>query len=122
MIQKKIIFLHKMIFTSKKAKSYNNNMKTYLLNMWQMLIHTCVFQPFSIVSGSLLTFATIAWMSMYHPMLTTMWLCPLFVLGIYFSIALINCKILHLMKRYDLKCYTLGFILGFIWIMFLAFV
>ena len=95
-------------------------MKDRIFKLTKLLLHTCMFNTFSIVSGSLLTFAALAVLSLYLPTATTLILCPFISLGLYLCVATLTNKISDIIERYDFQSCTLGIIIGSLWIVLLA--
>lgn len=52
-------------------------MRDRILKLWLLFLHTCMFNTFSIVAGSMLSFAWMAGLSLYFPLITTLIICPL---------------------------------------------
>ena len=97
-------------------------MKDRILKLWLLFLHTCMFNTFSIVAGSMLTFAWIAWLSLYFPLITTLLICPLLTFIIYLSIVLLSHKMTDITDSYEFQSNTFGILLGCLWVIFLAFI
>lgn len=97
-------------------------MRDRILKLWILFLHTCMFNTFSIVAGSMLTFACIAGLSLYFPLMTTLLICPLLTFTIYLSTVLINYKMVDIINKYELQSNTFGIIIGCLWVIFLVFI
>lgn len=97
-------------------------MRDRILKLWLLFLHTCMFNTFSIVAGSMLTFAWITGLSLYFPLITTLIVCPLLTFAMYFSIVLLSHKMTDITDRYEFQSNTFGILLGCLWVIFLAFI
>lgn len=97
-------------------------MRDRILKLWLLFLHTCMFNTFSIVAGSMLAFAWIAGLSLYFPLITTLMVCPLLTFTMYLSVVLLCHKITDITSKYELLSNTFGILIGCLWVIFLVFI